>query len=375
MGLTPALPVFLFGTLRDLDLLAVVAGAPLPALPAVLPDHRVARADGQSFPVLVDASGGQAEGLLIAPTKDALARLDYYEAPYGYTRQITQVLQNGAPQEAEVYRPAPDSWAPAEDWSLTEWQSQYGPLMREAAVEIMQSMGIVTPDEIARRTPVIRSRAQQRLNAGAGQTPVRLRQPLTRDDVQTLERTRSYSHFFALDDVNLRFRTFEGGMSEPVDRAVFISADAVTVLPYDPVRDVVLLIEQFRAGIYLRGDPHPWSLEAVAGRQDPGETLEDTARREALEEAGLRLGALHKASSYYASPGAQTEYLTSYIGIAELPEAAAGIGGLAEEAEDIRSLVVSFERLMQAVEDGEAENGPLVISALWLAANRDRLRG
>ena len=56
-------------------------------------------------------------------------------------------------------------------------------------------------------------------------------------------------------------------MSDEVNRAVFISGDAVTVLPYDPRRDRVLLIEQFRAGPFARGDDQPWLLEAIAGRE------------------------------------------------------------------------------------------------------------
>ena len=183
-----------------------------------------------------------------------------------------------------------------------------------------------------------------------------------------------YSNFFALDEVDVCARRFSGTMSKPMERAVFMASDAVTVLPYDPMRDHVMLIEQFRPGCYMRGDACPWSLEAIAGRQDPGESYEETARREALEEAGLTLGTLYRATSYYSSPGTSTEYLTSYIGIADLPEHLSGIGGLESEAEDIRSMVISFDRLMQAVERGEVENGPLLISSLWLAARRDRLR-
>jgi len=155
---------------------------------------------------------------------------------------------------------------------------------------------------------------------------------------------------------------------------VAVTAEAVTVLPYDPVRDTVRLVEQFRAATYLRGDPNAWSLEAIAGRQDGGETLEEAAHREAFEETGLTLKDLHRVGGYYGSPGANTEYLTSYIGIADLPDSVAGVGGLATEAEDIRSMVVPFERLMQAVDDGEAENAPLILSALRLARLRPSLR-
>ena len=135
------------------------------------------------------------------------------------------------------------------------------------------------------------------------------------------------------------------------------------------------MIEQFRFGIYMRGDPSPWSLEPVAGRIDPGEDPETAARREAIEEAGLSVGELHRIGAYYPSPGALTEHLVSYVGIADIPDDATGIGGEASEAEDILSHIVSFQDLMGLVDSGEAANGPLILSAQWLALNRDRLRG
>ncbi|MEL7115301.1 MAG: NUDIX domain-containing protein, partial [Pseudomonadota bacterium] len=166
---------------------------------------------------------------------------------------------------------------------------------------------------------------------------------------------------------------FNGEMSETVKRAAFVSGDAVTVLPYDPRRDRVLVIEQFRFAPFVRGDRHPWSLEPVAGRIDAGETPEEAVRREMREEVSLDLGALHHIGSYYPSPGAVTEYLYSYIGIADLPDKAAGIGGLEDEAEDIRGMLLGFDELMALVSSSEAQNGPLILSALWLAAHRSDL--
>ncbi|NNK79751.1 MAG: NUDIX domain-containing protein, partial [Litoreibacter sp.] len=220
----------------------------------------------------------------------------------------------------------------------------------------------------------IETRAQARLNARAYRPPVELRRGFSRGDVTQHARRRKYSKFFVLDEVDLSYRQFSGSTGPTVERAVFISADAVTVLPYDPVRDTVLLIEQFRAAPYMRGDPVPWSLEAIAGRIDAGESPEAATRREAQEEAGLTLGELHHISNYYPSPGAKTEYLFSYLGIADLPPDLAGIGGLDTEAEDIRSMVIPFDDLMAAVRSGEVENAPLLLSALWLERERERLR-
>jgi nudix-type nucleoside diphosphatase (YffH/AdpP family) len=150
--------------------------------------------------------------------------------------------------------------------------------------------------------------------------------------------------------------------------------DAVTVLPWDPVRDRVLVVEQFRAGCWMRGDANPWSIEPVAGRIDGGETPEEAARRETREEAGLALHELLPVGTYYPSPAAVTEYLYSYVALADLPDGAAGVGGAEEEAEDIRGHVIAFETLMELIDSGEVANGPLILTALWLSRHRERLR-
>ena len=375
MALNARRPLFVFGTLRDIALLECVAGSAITTTDAQLAGFRVATALGQSYPVLVPDDASKAVGLVLQDLSETqMARLDYYEAPYDYHRIPVDVATVGGVVAAEVYVPQGPVSAEGADWSLTAWQDENGPVMREAAVEIMDGFGHVDPVDIARRFQVIRTRAQQRVNAAAVASPTVLRLPHNKNDVQLIDKKQPYSHFFALNDVTVTTRQFGGGVSDHIERAVFVTADAVTVLPYDPVRDRVLLIEQFRAGVYVRGDQNPWSLEVIAGRQDPGETLEHAVRREAMEEAGLDIGALHKVASYYSSPGATTEYLNSYIGLADLPDGIEGVGGLDSEAEDIRSMLVSFDTLMAAVDSGEAENAPLILSALWLARKRDGFR-
>jgi nudix-type nucleoside diphosphatase (YffH/AdpP family) len=164
-------------------------------------------------------------------------------------------------------------------------------------------------------------------------------------------------------------------MSATVARAALVSGDAATVLPYDPAADTVLLIEQFRFGPWARGDLRPWTLEPVAGRIDPGESPEEAVRREAREEAGIDLDRLEKVAAYYPSTGAVSEYVHSFVGFCDLSAQHGAVAGSDAEDEDILSHVIPFSRLMNLVATGEAENGPLLVSAYWLAANRDRLRG
>ena len=134
------------------------------------------------------------------------------------------------------------------------------------------------------------------------------------------------------------------------------------------------MIDQFRAGPYLRGDPQPWQIEVIAGRIDPGETPEQAARREAVEEAGLVLTDLLSVASYYPTPGCSAEFLYSFVALTDLPDTAAGVFGVEGEAEDIRGHLISFDRLMALVASGEISNAPTVLTAFWLAQKRERLR-
>ncbi|MEM9350055.1 MAG: NUDIX domain-containing protein, partial [Pseudomonadota bacterium] len=193
--------------------------------------------------------------------------------------------------------------------------------------------------------------------------------------VETEVIRRPYTKFFSVREDDLRHPLFDGSLGPSVNRAAFIAADAVVVLPYDPVRDRVHLIEQYRMGPHFRGDPNGFLIEAVAGRIDPGETPSQAAHREAHEEAGLTLKSLHLASSNYPSPGALTEYLHIFVGIADLPDGIGGIGGLESEAEDIRSTVLPFDEFDARLDKGGLNVGPLIIAGLWLARHRERLRG
>ncbi|MEM7438366.1 MAG: NUDIX domain-containing protein [Pseudomonadota bacterium] len=223
--------------------------------------------------------------------------------------------------------------------------------------------------------PGLRMRAQSALAARRQVPPVIHRKGFRRDDIEVVHRSLPYARYFDLEDVRLRHPTFSGGMSDTILRSCLRAADAVTVLPYDPATDQVLLVEQFRPGAFSRGDPNPWVLEPVAGRVDRIEAPEEVAHREAKEEAGLDLYQLEKIAGYYPSPGAMTEYLTSFLGLCHLADHDEGVHGLETEAEDICTHILSFAAAMDLLSTGEADNGPLLLSLYYLQANRARLRG
>ena len=360
---------FLYGTLRDGALRRIVLGEEVATAPALLPGHSVRFARDGDWPTLVSEPGAEAPGVLTAPlSPEAAVRFGWYEAAFGY--RAATVAVGGVP--ALVYRG--EEAASTEAWSLGSWSARWADLSRVAAEEAMGHYPAREPAWVAARWPQIRQRAASAANAARGEVPMDVRRGLTAADVEVIARRRPYTDYFSLVEQDLRFRRFDGGMSPAVSRAALVAGDAATVLPYDPAADTVLLIEQFRFGPWVRGDQCPWTLEPIAGRIDPGESAEETVRREALEEAGVAIGRLEKIAAYYPTTGAMSEYVHSFVGIADLGGRSGTVAGADAEDEDILSHVLPVSRLMEIVASGEAENAPLLISAYWLAANRDRLR-
>ncbi|NUT85693.1 NUDIX domain-containing protein [Pseudomonas corrugata] len=191
--------------------------------------------------------------------------------------------------------------------------------------------------------------------------------------VDIVKRDSCYQGFYKLDRVQLRHELFAGGMSREISRELFVRHDAVCVLPYDPQRDEVVLIEQFRVGA-MGKTPNPWLVELVAGLIDKDEQPEEVAHREAQEEAGLDFAALWPMTKYFPSPGGSDEFVHLYLGRCD-STGAGGLHGLVEEAEDIRVKVWAFEDALQAVRDGRICNAASIIALQWLALNRDEVRG
>lgn len=369
------LPIFLYGTLRHPPLLMLMNGGTMPDLrSARLDDHTVVWAKGESFPLIIEQSGAALGGVLVDATPELKSRMDFYEGAFGYGLRQVRVSSGDGDEVALVYFPPDTGVQPGDAWHLEDWAARWGELSLAAATEVMAQIGQRSAAEVGARFGAIRTRAQARLNA-ANTSPTALRREAVEGDVEIRAQAQPYARFFAVEDYQLRHRTFDGGMSEVLDRAAFVSGDAVVVLPYDPATDRVLLTEQFRTGPFARGDAQPWSLEGVAGRVDGGESPEDCARREAMEEAGLRLKALIPAPNCYPSPGAKSEFLYNYIGLCDLPQEVQGWGGVATEHEDIRTHIIAFARLMDLIANGEVNNGPLILLALWLEGRRSGLGG
>ncbi len=373
-------PLFVFGTLRHPPLLRAVAGTrTIPAELALLADHAVTHAvspvgEVQEFPLCLPEPGAEAEGLLLRPDPVARARLDAYERVFGYDLGSVTVATAGGTVEAQIYRPEPGEWRAGGPWSLSDWARDWGEVTTATAAEVMALIPQTEPRRIRARYRMLEARVTSRNRARAQAAPATLRRAAAPDDIPVARLRAPYTGFFGVEEADLRFRRFDGGLSRPVTRAAFVMADAVSVLPYDPARDLVLLVEQYRYGVHSRGDPNPWSLETIAGRIDSGETPEEAARRETREEAELTLRALLPVAAFYPSPAAVSEFVHAYVGITPLSPGNRHVGGLDSEAEDIRTHAIPFDRLLELIETGEVAAAPLLVCALWLSGQRERLR-
>lgn len=190
--------------------------------------------------------------------------------------------------------------------------------------------------------------------------------------VEVIEKSSPYRGYFRIDRYLLRHRMHDGGWTTPLMREVFERGQTVAVLPYDPVADTVVLIEQFRIGAYAAG-LEPWLTEVVAGTIEAGEDAEDVARREVLEEAGCSVTALERIGTFLLSSGASSETTVMYCGRVD-SRGVGGIHGLPHEGEDILVSVVPADDAIARVASGAIANGYAVIPLQWLALNRERLR-
>lgn len=365
-------PLFLYGTLCDPELYQIVSGEPFEAIAAELQDTAIHWVAGERFPIATPAPGTCARGVVVDPSPEARARLDFYELGFGYIVRILPVETEDGQVQATMYVPESE-WPIGPLWSLCDWQARHGTLTRMSAREYMSLMSTHTAEAAARAFPQIGTRAASRLRAEREPSPDVLAPQMSGREIPTERTAQPYTDYFAVQEDWLSFPTFDGGTGPVVKRASFLSGDAVTVLPYDPKADTVLMVRQFRHGSYVRGDTNPWTLEPAAGRIDVGEEPEETARRELLEETGVEAGSIHFVGRYYPSPGAYSEYLYSYVAIADLSGEDGGIGGLDEEAEDIMRHVVPLKDALDMVESGAVNTAPLILSLQWLALHKGQL--
>jgi len=181
-----------------------------------------------------------------------------------------------------------------------------------------------------------------------------------------------YKGFFKVDLCQLSHQTYQGGEME-INRELFTRGDAVGVLLYDPAKDKVVLIEQFRVGAI--NEDNPWILEVVAGMVEPGEEVAEVAKRECKEEAGVdvHVHSFEQIHSFYSSPGGCSEKIYLLCALIDSDQAI-GFHGLAHEGEDIKVVVIDYDEVQDLITSGKICAAIPLIALQWLQLNRERLR-
>lgn len=193
----------------------------------------------------------------------------------------------------------------------------------------------------------------------------------TSNDVEITSVKPVYRGFFTMQEYQFTHKCFNGTQSGTVKRELFERGHAVGVLPYDPVLQEFVLIEQFRIGA-LATSSTPWLIEIIAGMIDEGETEADVCHRESMEEAGIELENLTKAISYLSSPGGTSERIHIFLAKTNA-EKAQGIHGLDTESEDIKVHRVAEKTVLEWLENGLIDNAAAVIALQWFFMHKSTL--
>jgi ADP-ribose pyrophosphatase len=169
--------------------------------------------------------------------------------------------------------------------------------------------------------------------------------------------------FFKLHEFNFNHKKHNGEWNNNVKREVFSGAHVGALLPYDPVKKKIILINQFRPGLFKR-EKKPLTIEISAGIIDEGETPLETAKRECMEETGCRAENILEICSYYPAPGSSESYYHVYLGEVSAFEGER-IMGQEHENEDI--LVKSYDvyEVKELLKQNKIINGLTLIALQW----------
>ncbi len=193
-----------------------------------------------------------------------------------------------------------------------------------------------------------------------------------RSDVVVIKEETVWNGFFKMYDIRLKHKLFAGGWSGEISRELFHRGQAAACVIYDPRRDLIGLIDQFRVGA-LDSEHGPWCLEVVAGMLEHGETPEELILRELEEEAGVKNPELIPITSYYSTPGGCSEKINLFCALCDLGDSG-GIHGLDSEDEDIFLHIFPATAVFDVMLRSRMNNAATLIALQWLQIHRNELK-
>jgi len=176
-----------------------------------------------------------------------------------------------------------------------------------------------------------------------------------------------YSGFFKMNEVALKYKKYDGSWSNVIKRELFGGAQVSAVLPYDPLKKEIILIQQFRPGTISKKFNN-YLDEIVAGIIDPGEDPETAAKRECFEETGCKIKKILPIQGYFPAPGSSESFYHLFIAEIETFEGER-IMGLKTENEDILVRSYKISEVKDKLKNGEILNGLTLIALQWFFLN------
>ena len=180
-----------------------------------------------------------------------------------------------------------------------------------------------------------------------------------------------YDGHFKVTQYQLTHEKYDGNVTPTLQRELVVRNDAVAMVAYDPYTDELVLVEQFRMGAI--NEEQPWLIEIVAGLIETGETPEQVTIRESEEEIGCKPSDLIKIGGFYTSPGGHSEWVHLYIGKVSVSELVDS-GGLENEGEDIKVLIVPATDIPYMLSTGEVRSAIAIIGLQWFVMNHENIK-
>ena len=193
-----------------------------------------------------------------------------------------------------------------------------------------------------------------------------------RKKVQIFKKKLVYNGYFKIFHYQLRHTLYDGKWGNKIAREVFERGNAAAVILYDPKRDKLVLIEQFRIGAQV-ANLNPWVIEIVAGKIEKGESGKEVVKRESLEESGCKPSKLIHITDFQPSGGGASEIVSLFCGKVDSKNVG-GIYGVKEEGEDIKVVVKSLGDALKMVDRGIIANSASIIGIQWLTLNKKKIR-
>ena len=197
-------------------------------------------------------------------------------------------------------------------------------------------------------------------------------EPNMRKKVQILKKKLVYNGYFKIFHYQLRHTLYDGKWGNKIAREVFERGNAAAVILYDPKRDKLVLIEQFRIGAQA-AKLNPWVIEIVAGKIEKGESGKEVVKRESLEESGCKPSKLIHITDFQPSGGGASEIVSLFCGKVDSKNVG-GIYGVKEEGEDIKVVVKSLSDALKMVDRRIIANSASIIGIQWLVLNKKKIR-